>query len=171
MQELRKIQDDDLFLASDDDEDTQSNKFLSFKIGDESYGIEIKSIIEIVELQRIIEVPDMPVYIKGVVNLRGKVIPVMDLRLRFNMQERKYDDRTCIIIVNVNNTAVGLIVDNVDEVLEIPENSIEPPPNFKTRSGSNKFINGLGKISEEVKILLDVQKILYDEDFQKISNI
>ncbi|OHD18387.1 MAG: chemotaxis protein CheW [Spirochaetes bacterium GWD1_27_9] len=171
MQELRKIQDDDLFLASDDDEDTQSNKFLSFKIGDESYGIEIKSIIEIVEVQRIIEVPDMPVYIKGVVNLRGKVIPVMDLRLRFNMQERKYDDRTCIIIVNVNNTAVGLIVDNVDEVLEIPENSIEPPPNFKTRSGSNKFINGLGKISEEVKILLDVQKILYDEDFQKISNI
>jgi purine-binding chemotaxis protein CheW len=166
-----RIEDDDLFLI-DDDEDTLADKYLSFKLGMESYGIDIKNILEIVELQKIIEIPDMPDYIKGVMNLRGKVIPVMDLRKRFSLEDRIYDDRNCIIIVKISNVSVGMIVDNVDEVLEIPQENIEPPPRFKSKSGENKkFINGLGKVGEDVKILLNVEKILYEKEIEELSEI
>ena len=125
-----KERDIEILDLYDEDEDTQANKYLSFKIGKEAYGIGIKFITEIIELQKIIEIPDVPNYVKGVINLRGKVIPVIDLRLRFNMEERVYDDRTCIVVVDINKTAVGIIVDTVEEVLEIAEKNIEPPPKF-----------------------------------------
>jgi purine-binding chemotaxis protein CheW len=166
-----KKMEDDLYLLTDDEEDTQANKFLSFKLGNEAYGIGIKHIIEIIELQKVISVPDLPDYVKGVINLRGKVIPVLDLRIRFGMEERVYDDRTCIVIVSINNLGIGLIVDNVDEVLEIIPENIEPPPKFKSRTGTNRYINGIGKVGAEVKILLDVEKILYEKEIDEISKI
>lgn len=162
----------DLFLADYDDEDTQANKYLTFKIQKESYGIKIGDVIEIVELQTIIEVPDTPDFIKGVINLRGKIIPVMDIRVRFNINEREYDDRTCIVVVDVKGTTLGLIVDTVEEVVEIFQDNIEPPPRFKKSNESHRnYISGLGKAEDEVKILLDVEKILFNEELEMIGKL
>lgn len=157
--------DDDLY---DEDEDTQKDKYLTFHLAGEDYGIEIAYVTEIIGIQKITEVPDMPVFLKGVINLRGKVIPVMDVRLRFNMEEREYDERTCIVVVDIDSTAVGLVVDEVREVADIPESQVEPPP--KTRRGeSSRYLKGLGKIGEEVKILLNADKLLYEEELEKIG--
>jgi len=156
-------------MIGDEDEDTQANKYLFFKIDVESYGVGIRHVLEIVELQRISAVPDMPAYVKGVINLRGKVIPVVDLRLRFGMQERPYDDRTCIVVSEIGGVTLGFIVDTVEEVLEIPEANIEPAPRFKTVSGKDRYIAGMGKVGDAVKILLDVEKLIADEDVRKMD--
>ncbi|MEW6771585.1 MAG: chemotaxis protein CheW [Bacillota bacterium] len=160
---LQENLDTDLFLEDDEGEDTQEGKFLTFILGEEEYGIEIRHVTEIIGIQSITEVPDMPAHVKGVINLRGKVIPVMDVRLRFGMPERPYDDRTCIVVINIDGQAVGLVVDRVSEVLDIPKDDIEPPPAVKKGEGS-RFIQGMGKVGEEVKILLDAHKLLYDDE-------
>ncbi len=156
-------------LELEDDEDTQANKYMNFQIGNESYGISIRHVREIIELQKISEVPDMPVYVKGVINLRGKVIPIVDIRLRFGFEPRAYDDRTCIIVVEINDSAIGFIVDTVEDVVEIPEKDVEPAPHFKTASGREQYISGMGKIGENVKILLDVEKLIYEDDLNKLK--
>ena len=147
----------------EEDEDTQVDKFLTFLLCQEEYGIEIRYVTEIIGIQNITEVPDMPHYIKGVINLRGKVIPVMDVRQRFSLQERAYDDRTCIIVINIDEQSVGLIVDRVSEVLDIPEAQVEPSP--KVKSGeSSRYIQGMGKVGNRVKILLDARQLMFDPD-------
>ncbi|KUK65682.1 MAG: Response regulator receiver modulated CheW protein [Desulfotomaculum sp. 46_80] len=151
----------DLLEDDYDDEDTQEDKFLTFILSREEYGIEIRYVTEIVGIQNITQVPDMPGFIKGVINLRGKVIPVMDVRLRFDIEERPYDDRTCIVVININEQAVGLIVDRVSEVLDIPKTEIELPPKIR-RSERSNFIQGLGKVGDKVKILLNANKLLYE---------
>ena len=156
-------------MLDDEEEDTQANKYMFFRIGTESYGIGIRHVIEIVEVQRISAVPDLPAYVKGVINLRGKVIPVVDLRLRFGMEERPYDDRTCIVVSEIDGVSLGFIVDTVEEVLEIPENQVEPAPRFRTVSGKERYIAGMGKVGEHVKILLDVEKLVSDEDVTKLN--
>lgn len=161
--------EDEHFIDDDEDESGKENKFLTFRIADEIYGIDISDITEIIEMQKITDVPDMPNFVKGVINLRGKVIPIMDLRLRFNMEEREYDDRTCIIIVNINETAIGFIVDTVLEVVDISEDNIDPPPQFKTASGYERYVSGIGKIGNDVKILLDADKIVHREELEKIT--
>jgi len=150
------------FLEEEEDEDTQEDKYLTFLLGEEEYGVEIRYVVEIIGLQRITAVPDMPPYVKGVINLRGKVIPVMDVRLRFGMAERFYDDRTCIVVVNVAEQTVGLIVDRVSEVLNIPKSEIEPPAAVR-KGASSRFVQGMGKVGEEVKILLNADRVLFDE--------
>ncbi len=154
----------DIDLMVEDDEELQENKFLMFKLGEEEYGIDIKRITAIEELPQITTIPDMPNFVKGVINLRGKVIPAVDLRLRFGIEEKEYDDRTCIVIVSVNNSTIGLIVDIVSEVHEISKNDIGEPPSFKNNSGKEQYIAGLAKKGEEVKIILDVEKIISNED-------
>lgn len=145
------------------EEDTLKDMYLSFRLGDEDYCIEIRYVKEIVVIQKVTEVPDMPHYVKGVVNLRGQVIPVIDVRLRFNMQGRKYDERTCIIVTSLNNGQVGLVVDTVNEVRLIGEENVSPPP--KTASGqSPEYIRGLGKIGETVKIILEANRLLGEEE-------
>jgi purine-binding chemotaxis protein CheW len=163
--------DEDLLgiYEGDDEEDTQVNKYLSFKLDNKIYGIEIKNVNEIIEMQEITEVPDMPKFIKGVINLRGKIIPVMDMRVRFRMPIRDYDDRTCIIIINIDNLTVGLIVDTVTEVLRIPAENISEPPRFK--GSENRFVSGIGRVGDEVKIILDTEKILYEEEMEAISSM
>lgn len=158
-------------MLDDDDEDTQANKYLFFRIDTESYGIGIRNVIEIVELQRISAVPNLPAYVKGVINLRGKVIPVVDLRLRFGMRERAYDDRTCIVVSEIGRVSLGFIVDTVEEVLEIPEAQVEPAPRFKSVSGQERYIAGMGKVGESVKILLDVEKLVRDEDARRLEAV
>jgi purine-binding chemotaxis protein CheW len=143
-----------------DDEDALANKYLLATLGKETYGIDISFVTDILEMQKITEVPDMPDYVRGVINLRGQVIPAMDLRLKFSMPFRDYDDRTCIIIVNVGDNSIGFIVDTVSEVIEIPEADIDPPPEYQAagEKGAKKrqFISGLGKSEDSVKLLLDV---------------
>lgn len=146
-----------------DDEDTLKDRYLSFIIGDEDYGIEIKYVTEIVGIQKITQVPNVKEYIKGIINLRGIIIPVVEVRTRFRMNLIEYNDRTCIIVVNVRNVAIGLIVDEVSEVLNIPKNIIDPPP--QTNKGTNSaFIQGVGKVGNDVKFILDINKLLYDDN-------
>ncbi|PLX84523.1 MAG: chemotaxis protein CheW [Desulfuromonas sp.] len=146
----------------EEEEDTQKGKFLTFRLGNEDYAIEIRYVTEIIGIQRITDVPDMPDYVRGVINLRGTVVPVMDVRSRFRLPPRAYDDRTCIVVVNMNDTAVGLLVDKVNEVSDIPDAQIEPPP--PTQGESARCIQGLGKMGEEVKIILDVDRLLFPEE-------
>lgn len=154
--------------ATHEEIEFQNNKYLLFRLGEEVYGINIMSVTDIIEIQKITEVPEMPNYIRGVINLRGQVIPVMDLRLRFRMDFRDYDDRTCIVIVNINENPLGFIVDTVSEVQDIPQKQIDPAPNFKSDSAKDKYILGLGKIENEVRILLDVEKIATHEELERV---
>lgn len=152
------------------EEDTQKNKYLIFTIDKEEYGIEIKYILEIISIQKITRVPDLVDYIKGIINLRGKIIPVMDVRLRFKKMPMEYDDRTCIIIVDVDGLTVGLIVDRVSEVITIPEDQVVLPP-ITTKSAGNKYINGVGKVGEDVRLLIECSKLLNNEDKEIIKEI
>ncbi len=149
-------------------EDTQEGKFLTFALGKEEYGIEIRNVTEIIGIQTITDLPDTPPFIKGVINLRGKVIPVLDVRLRFALEKKTYDDRTCIVVVNIRNMTVGLIVDTVSEVMDIPGKDIEAPPKVN-RSDGSRYIQGLGKVGKEVKILLDTHKLLFGDEENQIA--
>jgi purine-binding chemotaxis protein CheW len=155
-------------LSNFEDEDTQKDKYLTFHLAGEDYGIEIQYVIEIIGIQNITDVPDMPAFIRGVINLRGKVVPIMDVRARFGMPDRAYDDRTCIIVVNIDTTEVGLVVDEVSEVADIPENNVEPAPRTSKKHGDS-YIQGMGKINKEVKILLDVHKLLFSGEMQELA--
>lgn len=141
------------------DEDTQKDKYLTFHLGTEDYGIEIRFVTEIIGIQKITVIPEMPAYIKGVINLRGKIIPVMDVRMRFRLQPRPYDERTCVVVVNIHDSAVGLVVDTVSEVVDIPAAQIESAAGLN-RGNSNAFIQGIGKLGEDIKIILDVNKLM-----------
>lgn len=158
---------EDLSLNGLDNEDTQKDKYLTFHLAGENYGIEICYVIEIIGIQSITEVPDMPAFIRGVINLRGKVIPVMDIRARFRLPARDYDDRTCIIVINVDSTEVGLVVDEVSEVADIPENNVEPAPRT-SKNSDNSYIQGMGKMNNRVIILLDVHKLLFSNEMQRL---
>ena len=151
-------------------EDTQKGKYLTFSIGSENYGLEIKYVIDIIGIQSITEIPDQPYYVKGVINLRGKIIPTMDVRMRFNKDQREYDDRTCIIVVEINEISVGIIVDRVLEVIEIENENISSPPKFNG-DFQNRYIAGIGKQDENeaVIILLDCNKLLNDDEVVEIG--
>lgn len=153
----------------DMDEDTQKGKYLTFILDSESYGIGINHVTEIIGIQPITLVPELPNYIKGIINLRGKIIPVMDVRLRFKKTFREYNDRTCIVVVDINDLSIGLIVDSVSEVSIIQDENIVPPPNLN--KVSNKYISGIGKIDNEVKLILDCNKLINYEDIDGLSNI
>ncbi len=149
-------------------EDTQKDKYLTFSLGTEEYGIEIKYVREIVGLQKITEVPGLPPYVKGIINLRGNIIPVLDVRARFNKPEIGYNDRTCTIIIEVQEILIGLIVDAVAEVLSIPEHDIVVPPQLGNKY-QNRFLKGIGKVEDNVKLLLNCEKLLSDEELEEIS--
>jgi purine-binding chemotaxis protein CheW len=149
-------------------EDTQKGKFLTFSIGKEIYGFEIKYVTEIIGIQDITEVPELPVYVKGIINLRGKISPVMDVRLRFQKEPIEYNDRTCIVVIDIHDISIGLIVDHVVEVLVIDPEQIVAPPTIKT-GFHNRYIKGIGKVGSEVKLLLDCDKLLKDEELDTLS--
>jgi purine-binding chemotaxis protein CheW len=143
-------------------EDTQKDKFLTFLVGREEYAIEIKHVTEIIGgMQAITEVPEVPEYIRGIINLRGKIIPVMDVNLRFKKEPPPYGNRTCITVIDINDLAVGLIVDNVAEVLSIAEKDIVDPPSVKS-GFKNRYIKGIGKVNHTVKLILDCEILLSD---------
>ncbi len=142
-------------------EDTQHGRYLTFYLGEEVYGIEIEYVTEIIGMQPITKIPEVSSFIKGIINLRGKIIPVIDMRLKFNKEPIEYDDRTCIIVVDTDHMTVGLIVDKVSEVLTIDDDNVVPPPNHKTGI-KNRYIQGIGKIASDVILLLDCKKLFDD---------
>jgi len=150
------------------EEDTQKDRYLIFSIDKDSYGIEIKYVTEIIGIQSITQVPELPDYIKGIINLRGKIIPVIDVRLRFRKETKEYNDRTCIIVVDINDMSVGLIVDSVSEVVTINEADVSELPQIN-RESQNRFVKNIGKIGNEVRMLLDCQKLLTDEDYDTLK--
>jgi len=137
------------------------SKYLTFVLCGEEYGLEIIRVREIIGLMTITHVPRMPEFVRGVINLRGKVIPVVDLRLKFGME--KTDGQTCIVVVDLDDVLMGVVVDRVSEVLDIAEGDVEPAPSFGVDVDTS-FILGIGKTKGRVVILLDIQKVLSPED-------
>lgn len=150
------------------EEDTQKGRFLTFALGNEIYGIEIKHVTEIIGIQAITELPELPEYIMGIINLRGKIIPVMDVRLRFKKEFREYNDRTCIIVIDIGDVAIGLIVDSVSEVLSIDDQDIVEPPRLNNGQ-QNRYIKNIGKVENEVKLLLDCEKLLTENEIEELN--
>ena len=150
----------------------KTGKYLTFTLGDETYGIGILKVKEIIGMMTITSVPRTPAFIKGVINLRGKVIPVMDLRLKFDMGEIPYTDRTCIIVVEIDaeseTVLIGIVVDAVSEVLNISEEEIEETPAFGTKLNTD-YILGMAKTEGRVKILLNIDKVLSTEEITGIE--
>lgn len=155
---------------NENSEDTLKGRYLTFIIDKETFGIEIRFVMEIVGIQTITEMPEMPDFMKGIINLRGKIIPVMDIRIRFGKIPREYDDRTCVIVIDFKGTSVGFIVDSVSEVLTIQEAEITDRPTLSTGE-SRGFINKIGKSAHSVILLLDCGKLLDAEEFETISSI
>lgn len=147
-------------------EDTQYGRYLTFSIDGEIYGLQIRFVTEIIGVQPITKVPEVPDFIKGIINLRGKIIPVIDMRLRFKKQPIEYDDRTCVVIIDTHELVAGLIVDQVADVLTIGDENIAPPPSHKSGI-RNKYISGIGKIDGQIKLLLDCEMLLDDQDALK----
>ncbi len=143
-------------------------KVLTFALSEEEYGIEILKVREILGLQAITTVPQTPEHMKGVLNLRGRVIPVIDLRLKFSIQEEEHTGETCIIVVEVNSMHIGVIVDSVSEVVDIGSGDIEDTPKFGQGIDTD-FIMGLGKVNEKTIILLDIEMVLTSEDLEMID--
>lgn len=143
-------------------------KYLTFVLGEEEYGLEILKVREIIGLMDITAVPQTPAFVKGVINLRGKVIPVIDLRLKFGMEEAEPTEETCIIVVDIGASLIGIFVDTVSEVLDVTADQIEPPPSFGSAL-ETAFILGMGKIKGKVKILLDIDSVLSAEELTGAS--
>jgi purine-binding chemotaxis protein CheW len=145
-------------------------KFLTFVLGSEVYGIEILKVREIIKLMDITTVPRTPDYMKGVINLRGKVIPIINLRSKFSMPEIEHTQETCIIVVEVNKTSIGIIVDSVSEVSNINSGEIEDAPHLGQDIDTN-FILGLGKTKERIVILLDIEQVLSSEELETVGQL
>ena len=146
------------------DNDSQKDKYVTFKSGNEYFGIKV--------YQEITEIPETEEYIKGLINLRGKIIPVIDVRIRFKQEPFEYNDRTCIIVLNVKELVVGLIVEKIAEVVEITEGNILPNPKIgKADRSQNKYVYGIGQVGDEVKLLLDPERLLNDEDTALIEQV
>lgn len=142
------------------DEDTTKDKYLTFLIDKEEYGIDICHVLEIIPVTAITWVPETVDALRGIINLRGSIIPVIDVRIRFGKSEVEYDEMTCIIVIEYGEYTVGLIVDNVNEVLLITEDKMSAPPNAKLKF-QNQYIKNIGKIGNQVQLLLDIDKFLF----------
>ncbi len=149
--------ENDLFAISEVDD--IENMYLTFEVQSEEYAVNIAYVVEIVGMQRISEVPDVPEFIKGVINLRGKVIPVMDMRLRFGLPWHEYGERTTIIVMEMDDVPTGLVVDRVTDVLTMSPDSVAPPRHWKS-DGDDSVVKGLGKREDGVSIILDVPRLL-----------
>lgn len=160
--------DEEMLDQEEGEDSVQQNKYLLFPLSGEMYGVGIESVVNIVEMQKITAVPDVPPYIKGLINLRGNILPVVDLRLRFNLPPREYDDRTCIVVLRSQEKTFGVIVDTVAEVQEIPPEAIDPPQLVLGGTASQVFLKGIGKVGDSIRLLLDVDRILGQTDLENI---
>lgn len=148
-----------------ENEEVQKQKYVTFMSGNEYFGLKIEYVNEIIVMQEITAIPETEQYIKGLINLRGKIIPVIDVRLRFKQEPFEYNDRTCIIVINVDSTTVGLIVEKIAEVVEISEDNLLPSPtlNHSDKAQQDRYVYAIGKVGNSVKLLLDPEKLLHDD--------
>ena len=152
--------------------DEQKDKYMTFRSGNEYFGLKIQYVSEIIPFQAITAIPETEDYIKGLINLRGKILPVIDVRLRFNQEPFTYNDRTCIIVIIVKDTMVGLVVEEIAEVVEIGAESILPPPSIMRGDRiQNKYFYGIGRVGDTVKLLIDPDKLLNDEDLSAAEQL
>jgi purine-binding chemotaxis protein CheW len=154
--------------------DARAGKYLTFQLANEEFGISVLKVREIMGLQEITAVPQTPAHIKGVINLRGKVVPVIDLRLKFGVLTAEYTQRTCVIVTQVQGEAglvlIGVIVDGVSEVLHLTALEIEDTPDFGEEV-AGQYLLGMAKVKGKVKILLDIDKVLSTQDLHNLSAI
>ena len=152
----------------------RAGKFLTFKLGDEVYGLEILKVQEIIGIMKVTAVPGTPSFMRGVINLRGKIIPVVDLRLKFSMEMKEDTQKSCIIVVQIQlktkKLIMGIVVDEVSEVLNIIQDQIEDPPSFGS-SVDTAFILGMGKVGQKVIMLLDIDKVLSAGDLEVVVGV
>lgn len=147
-------------------EDTMKGKFLTFKLEEENFGIDICYVTEIVGIQPITIVPELPDFVKGIINLRGEIVPVMDARVKFGKDSINYNDRTCIVVIDVIDISIGLIVDAVSEVLSIPESDIVPPPVIGGMG--RRYIKDIGKHDDQVFLIIDCEALLNEDEITAI---
>ena len=140
-------------------EDTMKDMFFIFEIDDEDYGVEVANVKEIISMQKITKVPQLPGFIEGITNLRGDLIGVLDVRKRFGKEPKEYDEQTCIVVIVYSGYTLGLIVDGVKATQTIESENVAPPPNAKLNS-YNQFIRNIGKVGNSVKLLLDLDRFL-----------
>lgn len=148
-----------------ENEQSGSKKYLTFFINGQCYGIPIALVMEIIGIQRIAEVPEFPYYAKGIINLRGLIVPIIDVNLRIGYQEQDYTSKTCVIVVVVDDIEIGLIVDEVDEVIDIHDENINPPPQ-NTGVEADRYVNGIAVLPEKLILLLACEKIIGNELFE-----
>lgn len=158
MDEAQKKQDDELL------------QLVTFSIGEEEFGVDILKVQEIIRTMEITKVPRAPEFVEGVINLRGKVIPIIDLRRRFGLSSKDHDKHTRIIVIEINNMIVGFVVDSVSEVLRIPASTVEPPPPVVAGMES-EYISGVGKLQDRLLILLDLDRLLSSEDMDLLGGL
>lgn len=164
------MQDRDNMLHGkfDLDEDTLKDKYLTFYTDEQLFGILISDVVQIVGMQKITAVPEFPTYARGVINLRGTIIPIIDVRLRLKKEEIAYNERTCIIVTNINGTFIGFIVDSVNEVINIYKDDISNPPQMGD-DYVNTYITGIAKLSNDIVLLIDLKKILNEKELELIT--
>jgi purine-binding chemotaxis protein CheW len=151
-------------------QDVELMQLVTFSIGDEEFGVDILKVQEIIRTMEITRVPRAPAFVEGVINLRGKVIPIIDLRKRFGLQTRGHDKNTRIIVIEISNMIVGFVVDSVSEVLRIPASTVEPPPPMVAGLES-EYISGVGKLEDRLLILLDLNRLLSREERSVLSQV
>ena len=146
----------------------EENQYVTFVIGEETYGVEVLKVQEIIGMTQITHVPNAMSFMKGVINLRGSVVPVVDMRIKFTMSEREYDAFTVIIIVEVRGRMIGMIVDSVSDVVSIPVKGIQDTPHFSAKIETD-FIMGIGQIEEKLVIILAVDRIMSSEEMTELE--
>lgn len=151
------------------DQTSELLQLVSFNIGSEEFGVDILKVQEINRMVEITRVPQAPHYVEGVINLRGKVIPIIDLRKRFNLEVKEYDKNTRIVVVDINGSIMGMVVDSVSEVLRLPSNTIEPPPEIVAGINS-EYIKGVAKLEDRLLIFLDLSKVIDIAEIAAIAN-
>ncbi|MBF0398700.1 MAG: purine-binding chemotaxis protein CheW [Desulfobacterales bacterium] len=149
---------------------SEGDQYVTFTVAEEEYGIDILQVQEIISYKGFTKIPNVSSFVKGVLNLRGAVVPVIDLRIKFKMEEKKYNKYTVIVIVVVSGKTMGIIVDAVSDVVGLNKNEIQPTPEFAAKINTD-FIKGMGKKKDSFIILLDIEKILSFEEFQQVSAI
>lgn len=146
----------------------ETEKYLTFWTDKELFGIPISDVVQIISMQQITPLPDFPEYAKGVINLRGIIIPVIDMRIRLKKEEAEYNDNTCIVVTSIQDTYIGFIVDTVDEVVDIGNDCISPTPKV-SKEVTNRYLTGIGQVGEKVVLLLDLSKILSKDEFMEVA--
>ena len=164
MQDLKQIDSEEINVTEEE------NQFVTFNIAKELYGVSVLKVQEIIGMTRITYVPNALNYLKGVINLRGAVVPMIDMRLKFNIEEKEYDNFTVIIIVEVKDRLIGMIIDSVQDVLSIPVTVIQEVPHFSSKIETD-FIESIGQKGDELIIILDVERVISIEELKELGKV